>query len=397
MENMNLQQRRRFLAAGCKSMLAFMLGSRSLPLPAGNKPDDPLYRDLSKLTTLQAADANGVRLPPGFRSRIIARSSQPVAGTGYVWHNAPDGGACFGSDDGGWVYVSNSEITIRRGGGGVSAVRFDKSGKIIDAYSILSGTDNNCAGGRTPWNTWLSCEEVDRGLVYECNPFQAGQGVVRPALGRFKHEAVTVDPVNQQLFLTEDEPDGAFYRFIPDNKLPDLSSGTLQTAGVYKRGKSFYVEWLDVPDSQAKTKPARYQVEGTTIFKGGEGIAWHDSKVYFTTKGDNRVWSYNTDTQQIEVLYDAYTSPTPHLKGVDNVAITATGDVLVAEDNGDMQIVLLTPNGKVMPVVQVVGHEGSEICGPGFDPAWQRLYFSSQRGVHNRSHSGITYEISRLS
>ena len=91
----------------------------------------------------------------------------------------------------GLVYTVNSEVPVV---GGCSALRFDASGEIVDAYSILDGTSVNCAGGRTPWDTWISCEEFPAGRCFECDPFQPSDGNVREALGTFQHEAVAVDP-----------------------------------------------------------------------------------------------------------------------------------------------------------------------------------------------------------
>ena len=380
-------------------MGTFLLGSRALHVSAAETAvAGPLFADLAELGELQAPDDNGLRLFPGFRSRIIARSShQVLPSSPYLWHASPDGGACYATLDGGWVYVSNSEVKREFGGGGVGALRFNARGDTVAAYSILSGSDNNCAGGKTPWNTWLSCEEVDRGYVFECDPFGVQPAVIRPALGRFVLEAVAVDPVRGYLYLTEDEEDGGFYRFVPSTALPDLSSGTLQIAEVREEDKGMRIVWHDVPDPAASSQRTSLQVAAAHHFNGGEGIAWSEGLVYFTTKGDNRVWRYDTRGNTLSVIYDFANAATPHLSGVDNVTITASGDVLVAEDGGDMQIVLLGPDGLVLPIVQVVGQDGSEICGPAFDPTFQRLYFSSQRGPGNRSDDGLIYEISRIS
>ena len=139
---------------------------------------------------LLPADANGIQLPAGFTSRVIARSRQRVAGTGYLWHDAPDGGACF-ADGTGWIYVSNSEIPLL---GGASAVRFGAAGTVVGAYRILGGTNVNCAGGATPWGTWLSCEEVPLGRVFETDPYGVRSASARTRMGRFKHEAAACDP-----------------------------------------------------------------------------------------------------------------------------------------------------------------------------------------------------------
>ncbi len=388
--------RRNFLQMGLAGAGLFAAGGLlrfQQAVAAGGAETAPFF-SLANVGDLLAADENGVRLPPGYKSRIVARSGEAPAGlSGYSWHAAPDGAATFATEDDGWVYVSNSEQ--RSFGGGVGAIRFNAKGDIVDTYQILKNTSINCAGGPTPWGTWLSCEEFSHGQVYECDPMGIKPGVVRPALGTFTHEAVAVDVANQCLYLTEDLPAGGFYRFRPEHPLPDLSSGQLEIATLTERNSNTFIEWVSVPDPLAKDLATREQVPNFAVFRGGEGIAIYAGKTYFTTKHDNRVWAYDNRSQQLDVIYDIETHANPILKGVDNVVITATGDVLVAEDGGDMQIVILTPDNRVAPLLQVVGHDSSEITGPAFDPGYQRLYFSSQRGSLGKSIGGITYEISR--
>ena len=226
-----LLTRRHVLTAGgqlaCATALSSALGASVTLL----RPTTARAATAAQLGALQPADANGLRLPEGFQSRVIARSLLPVPtdsadAPNYTWHMYPDGAATFAQPDGGWIYVSNSE-TAAELGGGVSAIRFTADGQTLSAYRILSNTRLNCSGGRTPWGTWLSCEEIAFGKVFECDPTGAAPAVKRSALGAFKHEAVTVDPVYHHLYLTEDEPDGRLYRFVPDS-YPDLSRGSLQ-------------------------------------------------------------------------------------------------------------------------------------------------------------------------
>ena len=337
---------------------------------------------------LLPADANGVRLPRGFSSRIVAESAvSPLGGCDYVWHAAPDGGACF-ADDGGWIYVSNSELDHHEGG--VGALRFDSDATLVDAYSVLRGTSRNCAGGATPWGTWLSCEEVDDGRVWECDPLGIEAAEVRPALGVFKHEAVAVDSLNRKLYLTEDHSDGCLYRFTPYS-YPDLTAGKLEAARVLQ-GETGRVEWLEIEDPSAAKTATRFQTDATR-FSGGEGIAYFGGKIYFTTKGDNRVWVFDINSQILSVLYDDCAYLDPVLTGVDDVTVGSDGALYVAEDGGNMQIVVIANDGGVYPLLELEGHEKSEITGVAFSPDGSRLYFSSQRGKTGDDLDGLTFEI----
>lgn len=338
---------------------------------------------------LQAADANGVQLPKGFRSRVIARSLQRVEGTRHVWHPAPDGGACFpaGRD---WIYVSNSEVPLV---GGASAIRFGPGGKIKDAYRILNGTMLNCAGGATPWGTWLSCEEHDLGLVYETDPTGRRPAVERPAMGRFTHEAAACDPARKVIYMTEDKPDGCFYRFRP-NTWGDLSEGVLEVMTGSGTGP---VRWERVPSPTLWLTATRDQVDGAMRFKGGEGCYYTEGVCYFTTKGDNRVWAYDAALSRLSIAYDddLVTGGQPPLAGVDNITGAVSGDLYVAEDGDNMEINMITPSGVVTPFLRIVGHGQSEITGPAFSPDGTRLYFSSQRGQSGfiAGTDGFTFEV----
>ena len=335
-------------------------------------------------------DENGLMLPAGFQSRVLARAFEPVPGTELTWHIYPDGGAVFPAN-GGWIYVSNAEDPFF--GTGVNALRFDRWGEVVDAYNICTGTTTNCAGGATPWGTWLTCEEVSFGLVHECDPLGRRPQIARPALGRFAHEAVACDPRDRRLYLTEDVSDSALYRFTP-HRWRDLSAGVLEVAELREDGR---VRWHIVPEpdfQQGDGTPTRYQVPESTEFRGGEGIVFSRGHIYFATKGDDRIWDYHPMEQRLCVLYDRALDPAMQLQGVDNITASRRGDLVVSEDHGggDQELIQISRDGVVAPILRMVGQNTSELTGPAFDLWERRLYFSSQRGGDRLA--GITYEIS---
>jgi len=412
-------------------------GNENPTKPPVDTPETPVAKSpFAQFSTLQAADRNGVMLPEGFTARIVARSSEiGISSFNYAWHPAPDGGACYETEDGGWIYVSNSEVG--GGKGGVGALRFNKDGQAVDAYRILGGTNSNCAGGKTPWGTWLSCEETATGLVHECDPktqWVDGTDASLPALGAFAHEAVAVDPAHRVLYLTEDDSDkvngatigGRVYRFVcsatdwpAGAERPQMRDGTLQVLEVVGAAADKEVidepvdfnapqkvRWVDVvdPDQSQKTVRATLRTNGQTPpgagFIKAEGIWFFNGIAYFTTSYNHRVWAYDTNNETLEVLYNGQednrvdTDPEHYsINEPDNITVSVAGDILVAEDSGNLEISVLRPDGTSQPVMRLTGQDGSEITGPALSPDGSRLYFSSQRGIGGGNEDGITYEI----
>ncbi len=353
-------------------------------------------------------DENGMILPEGFTSRIVAVAGEPVGDTDFEWHIFPDGAAVFAHDDGGWIHTVNSEVFVP-GAAGVSAIRYDADGNIIDAYEVLRGSKANCGGGPTPWGTFLSGEEwfSTGGFLWECDPTASTEPQAHAAMGIFAHEAAAVDPVREHVYMTEDQLDGRLYRYTP-TAYPDLSEGLLEVCVVADDGA---VSWLEVPDPSGAETPTRQQVEASTVFLGGEGIWYFEDWIFFTTKLDNKVHGIDLANLTHTVLYEAnpddVADGTAVLSGVDNLTVDeGTGDIFVAEDGGNMEVVIITPEGEVAPFARIVGQDDSEVTGPVFNPSRDRLYFSSQRGPSTRTIGdinpavdsaealgGVTYEV----
>jgi hypothetical protein len=380
--------------------------------------------------------------PAGCHVRVVLRAGvSPISRSPseIVGHVYPDGGAVYPSlEDDGWVYVSNSEATP----GGVSALRFDADGKLVDYYPICTGTRRNCAGGQTPWGTWITCEEVSSGWAFECEPFGTPANQRRlDALGARDHrEAVAIDPIHHACYQTLDAPAGQLVRFVSDPAdLEPTASGIVRMR--FEKGVSQRLlipafatlpgfESAVVPDTELGSSQLRHArpIEWApddaagTHFNGAEGIWYYEipealrtiptlgrvptrGVIFFATKGDSRVWAVDLDNDLIELIYDRHNDQAfpnllsagqpSHFGNVDNVVVSPAGDVLVAEDGPSMRLAVVV-NGQPCKLLMQITRGGSEICGPAFTPDGSRLYFSSQRGPSGPLGSeagGVIYEM----
>ena len=374
---MRTVRRRELIGMGIGGVAAVSLGAAFWDDLFGSAESRPLRRGRG-YGPLGPPDENGVRLPQGFRSRVVARGAEVVPGTGYRWHIASDGMATFPDGRGGFVLVSNSEDFE----GGASALRFGRDGRVEDAYRILSGTTQNCSGGGTPWGSWLSCEEVEEGRVWECDPSGRRRAVAHPAMGIFKHEAAAMDAADRRVYLTEDLIDGGLYRYTPA-EWPDLSEGLLEIARV----RDGAVEWVEVADPLARRERTRRQVEDSAQLERGEGVWLDGHTLYVATTADHRVHAYDTRRERIEVVYDGLASRSAPLLRVDQLTGSRAGEVFVCEDlaTDEIDMGVIDRNRRVSKFLSVTGpqHERSELTGVTFDPSGRRMFFASQRAFPN--------------
>lgn len=152
------------------------------------------------------------------------------------------------------------------------------------------------------------------------------------------------------------------------------------------------LSWVDIPDlSGVRGNKTRTQVPSMKKF---EGVFYRNGTCYFTTKKDNRVWAYGAVNNTIAVAYDDNLTRNPPLTGTGNITgDNHVGDLYIAEDGGNMEVCIITPDDIVAPFFRVTGRSSSELAGVAFSAAGDHMYFSSQRGTSGTSDGGIAYEV----
>ncbi|AWW37044.1 alkaline phosphatase PhoX [Streptomyces cadmiisoli] len=392
-------------------------------------------------------DPNGLLdLPEGFRYRVLSREGDPLrSGEGPVPSNH-DGMAALAGRRGKARVVhlvrnhenrANGRIGVPTvegltydpaGKGGCTALTLDSRGAVLSERVGIAGTAVNCAGGPTPWHTWLTCEETedkagtsgytkDHGFIFEVDPADPHRTGAVPltAMGRFQHEAVAVDPRTGIVYETEDafvQPFGLFYRFLPRKPLGGTGSlragGRLQAmrvpglpdlSSVQEPGACFDgVEWVDVPDPLAAETPVRLQDfgrKGVTRAQKLEGCYWGDRCVYFVSSfarsaegsaGDHfgQIWRYDPRDRSLTLVVVFGPDTDVQLPGEspDNICLAPSGGLMVCEDgNGAQHVYGVTRGGEVYTLArnrQNIGTpeepEWGEFAGVAFSPDGATMY-----------------------
>jgi len=387
-------------------------------------------------------------LPPGFSYGIVSQFGQMMS-DGRKVPNRADGMGCTTLSDGRLCLMRNHELGADelaygacpvgtggdpaafdcvRGGngealpGGVSTLILDPATLAVEEqYLALVGTIRNCAGGMTPWGSWLSCEEDvsrgsgrhgrDHGWVFEV-PVASG-GLVRAepmrALGRFNHEAAVCDHRSGVIYMTEDRRDSLFYRFLPTAAGQLHKGGRLQALAIvnsdgcdtrnwsgapFASGGWNDVRWLDLDDVESPKDDLRKRGAraGAAIFARGEGIHSGNGEIYFTcTSGGparrGQIMRYRPSPAegrteeaarpgQLQLFLE--TTDPEHFSFGDNLTVAPNGDLIVCEDRRgakpDNYLRGVTPDGKVYPLARVTA--ATKCAGVCFAPDGRTMFLN---------------------
>jgi secreted PhoX family phosphatase len=436
-------RRTSIFAAGFLSLRNFCAHANDAPVSVA--PYGPLVDDI-----------NGVlELPAGFSYRVISVSGNTMS-DGFVIPGLPDGMAAFPGPDGLTVLIRNHELTPFEGlsafgkshehfskvdskklfdagfgstphQGGTTTVVYDtKQQKVVSEFLSLAGTCRNCAGGPTPWNSWITCEESvvkagpgidgeyqserDHGYNFEVpatTEMKLYDAVPLTAMGRFYHEAIAIDPETGIVYETEDRDDSLIYRFIPNEPGKLIAGGKLQVlkvrdlpsldarnwdAPTVAVGKKYAVEWLDIDNVESPEDDLRYRgfEAGAARFARGEGMWFGDGQLFFASTNGGKaqtgqLWrlipaaegSGEADTLEL------YIEPNDAkiLQAADNMIVAPWGDIIICEDHQEgARIMGITSSGTIYPLAK--NHLKTEFAGVTFSPDGTTLFVNLQvRGM----------------
>lgn len=383
---------------------------------------------------LIADPAGLLDLPAGFSYRVLSALGEAMDDGGRV-PDAADGMGCFALPGGKLALIRNHELRPGKDSGGASGLAYDRDSSgtilpggtttlIVDQASLkverqfrsLSGTIRNCAGGITPWGSWLTCEEdvtragsgvgQDHGWVFEVPANATGPVAPVPlkALGRFNHEAACVDPRSGIVYLTEDRDDSLLYRFVPKSRGKLAEGGQLQALVVddpkrsadtrnwnsadWPTGKAARVRWIDLdnPESPADDLRLRGAARGAAIFARGEGIHMGAGELFFAcTSGGaaklGQIFRLNLGRsgERLELFFES-TDPAQFNYG-DNLTVAPDGQLVVCEDQytaaSDNHLRGLTRRGEPYPIARVAIQ--TEPAGACFSPDGKVLFVNLYR------------------
>lgn len=438
---MNLSRRKFFTLAGTSALGVTMVS----PLEAfyarvanGQVALVPGYGALQPKLPENAAQLQGivlsginlgttplVKLPPGFKYNALSFTGQTMD-DGTPVRGGHDGMAAFPGPNNTIIVVRNHELSPSNStginvtprydqiGGGTTTVVINSNRQVVKHFVSLAGTIRNCAGGPTPWGSWISCEEdltltpKKHGYNFEVpatTDIQVANPVPLVAMGRFNHEAVAIDPVSGWVYQTEDDGNSCFYRFRPNQKGNLQSGGVLEALVIEGKptvntAKNFLqfknqplpVTWVQIDNVDPATNSAAQSVrvqgqnKGAAIFARGEGAWFGRGLIYFTcTSGgqasQGQVFAYkpnNNDPTKGTLTMVVESTASTQLNNPDNITVAPFRDIFMCEDGSSTQFVVgIDSKGGLYQFAENAINT-SEFAGACFSPDSNTLFVNIQ-------------------
>ena len=429
---MNLSRRNFLYLVGTGASASILTHSLKQAYSANNATQ---LSDSSKFGNLIPDPKGIIDLPSGWNYKVLSPVGEAM-NDGFEVPNNHDGMGAFAGANGSTILVRNHELYPLQTKnqlpnsvpqydsscpGCTTTLVVDQNRNLKNHYLSLAGTNRNCSGGVTPWGSWLSCEEdiatpyappgygleealaawgrVERKHGYNFEVPITGK-VVEPiplkAMGRFRHEAIEIDPSTGYVYQTEDRSDGCFYRFRPQENGNLTAGGTLEALKIKNQAsidtginfpltKPVEIEWVSLTDVDPKHDTLRYEAQskGAAVFRRGEGMCQaEDGQIYFTcTSGGKaevgQIFRYDPVKENIELFLES--SGTEELDYPDNLTLAPFGDLVICEDGrGEQRLQGITPEGEVYTLARNALNN-SEFAGVCFAPDNQTMFVNIYR------------------